>query len=197
MSTCEPSPADRGASCVRDAVPPPLGPSPTVELVDADGACVGELPVDLAHTPPGRLHRAFSVLVVNGDGRVLLQRRARAKSRFAGRWSNTCCGHPVLGQDLARAAAGRLRAEMGLEIETLTELGRFVYQAYDPTSPFEEHEYDHVFLGSTDRDPLPDPDEADAWRWADRAALADDLSEHPDRYSPWLPQVLAFLPTTV
>lgn len=174
--------------------PRPLGPCPVVELVDAGGVPLGELPVDRAHTPPGRLHRAFSVLVTDADGRVLLQRRSRAKSRFAGLWSNACCGHPGPGQDLAGAAAGRLLAEMGLRIDHLVELGRFVYRARDPASPFEEHEYDHVFLGSTGRDPRPDPDEADAWRWAGPGALAVDLAVRPERHTPWLGRVLSFLP---
>lgn len=53
-----------------------------VELVDERGTAVGEATVSNAHQPPGRLHRAFSVLLVDPDGLILLQRRAPAKTRF-------------------------------------------------------------------------------------------------------------------
>ena len=72
-----------------------------VELVDRGGRPLGTCQVRQAHTAPGRLHRAFSVLLYDSAGRVLLQQRAAAKTRFALRWSNTCCGHPTPGQDLS------------------------------------------------------------------------------------------------
>lgn len=65
-----------------------------VELVDDAGRARGQTTVAAAHQPPGRLHRAFSVLLVDPDGQVLLQRRAAVKTRFPLRWANSCCGHP-------------------------------------------------------------------------------------------------------
>src|SRR3954454_6113662 len=46
----------------------------SVELLDTDGVSLGELDVVQAHTAPGRLHRAFSVVLVDDEGCVLLQR---------------------------------------------------------------------------------------------------------------------------
>ena len=86
-----------------------------VELVD-DGRArrSARRTVAAAHQPPGRLHRAFSVLLVDPDGRVLLQQRAAVKTRFPLRWANSCCGHPPPGrvarrggQPPARRGAGR------------------------------------------------------------------------------------------
>nr|WP_281423545.1 NUDIX domain-containing protein [Nocardia tengchongensis] len=64
-----------------------------VELVDETGVTIGSCPVSRAHHPPGQPHRAFSVLLFDTAGRVLLQRRAAVKTRFPSRWSNACCGH--------------------------------------------------------------------------------------------------------
>ena len=86
--------------------------SQLVELVDADGAATGPCAVAEAHTAPGRLHRAFSVMLLDDLGRVLIQQRAAVKTRFALRWANACCGHPAPGQ-AARAAAHRLVEEIG------------------------------------------------------------------------------------
>lgn len=64
---------------------------PRVELVDPAGRPVGSATVTRAHAPPGRLHRAFSVLLLAPDRhRLLLQQRAAGKTRFPLRWANAC-----------------------------------------------------------------------------------------------------------
>ena len=40
--------------------------------------------------PKGVVHRAFSVMLFDGDGRLLLQQRARCKVTFPEVWTNTC-----------------------------------------------------------------------------------------------------------
>src|SRR5512142_1124958 len=85
-----------------------------VELVSAEGEAAGAATVQEAHRAPGMLHRAFSVLLVDPNGRLLLQRRAAVKTRFAGRWANACCGHPAPGVAVSEAAGVRLGEERGL-----------------------------------------------------------------------------------
>ncbi|MEU8180337.1 isopentenyl-diphosphate Delta-isomerase [Micromonospora sp. NPDC049044] len=159
-----------------------------VELVDEAGKAHGELTVSAAHQPPGQLHRAFSVLLVDPDGQVLLQRRAAVKTRFPLRWANSCCGHPRPGESLAEAANRRLREELGAGPVELTEVGVYVYYAEDPATGRVEFEYDHVLRGDF-RPPaplLPDPDEVAELRWADPAALEAELELDPRSYAPWL-----------
>ncbi|NUT32858.1 MAG: isopentenyl-diphosphate Delta-isomerase [Hamadaea sp.] len=160
-----------------------------VELVDADGRPVGEATVADAHTGEGRLHRAFSVHLMDEAGRLLLQRRAAVKTRFPLRWANACCGHPTPGETVADAAALRLSEELGVTDLTLTEVGVYTYRAADPATGRVEHEYDHVLLGLVDAGRLalrPDPAEVAALRWADPADLWTDLGEQPEAYAPWL-----------
>jgi isopentenyl-diphosphate Delta-isomerase len=164
----------------------------TVELVDVSGAPVGSCPVADAHTPPGRLHRAFSVLLFDAAGRVLLQRRALTKSRFAGRWANTCCSHPAPGEDLIGSASRRLHEELGLHVDegTLRECGQFTYRAADPGSDTVEHEFDHVLVGRHDGDPVPLESEVHSWRWVEPERLRAELAAAPELHSPWLDGVL-------
>ena len=165
-----------------------------VELVDEAGAAIGSCSVAEAHTAPGHTHRAFSVLLRDQAGRVLLQRRAAVKTRFAGRWSNTCCGHPGPGQDVAAAAARRLTAEMGLTPEhttPLTEAGVLAYQAADPVSGLVEREWDHVLVATlTGGNPVPDPAEVSEYAWVSPAAVLAAIASNPENYTPWLPGVL-------
>jgi isopentenyl-diphosphate delta-isomerase len=167
-----------------------------VELVDDAGTPVGRATVAAAHRAPGRLHRAFSVFLVDPAGRLLLQRRAATKTRFAGRWANSCCGHPAPGATLAGEAAARVRDELGIAVDGLRELGVYRYRADDAATGLVECEYDHVLLGRVPADTAaaPDPGEVSEIRWIDRAALHDSLASEPDAYAPWLPGVLALVP---
>ena len=163
-----------------------------VELVSAYGSVVGTTTVELAHQPPGHLHRAFSVLLLDGSGRLLLQRRAAVKTRFALRWANTCCGHPAPGEPVEEAAVRRLAEEMGISSVPLVELGVYTYRADDPDSGRVEHEYDHVLVGQLDAAApfVVDPAEVAATEWVPTGALRLDLDRFPERYAPWLAGVL-------
>ncbi|SCL23755.1 isopentenyl-diphosphate delta-isomerase [Micromonospora nigra] len=159
-----------------------------VELVDDTGRAHGEATVAAAHQPPGQLHRAFSVLLVDQAGRVLLQRRAATKTRFPLRWANSCCGHPLPGESLTEAANRRLGEELGAGPVELTEIGVYIYYAEDPTTGRVEFEYDHVLRGDFRPDAAlrPDPDEVAELRWVDPTVLEADLDAEPCAYAPWL-----------
>ena len=166
-----------------------------VELVDETGRAIGEMTVEIAHKAPGQLHRAFSVVLTDGAGRVLLQRRAAAKTRFAGRWANACCGHPGPGVSLESAANERLGEELGVAPVQLAEIGVYTYRAADEATGRVEHEYDHVLLGTVPADLSvnPDPAEADAVQWVALDELRTALVSDPASYAPWLAGVVAQL----
>jgi isopentenyl-diphosphate delta-isomerase len=159
-----------------------------VILVDENDRPLGS-DAKLAVHRDGRLHRAFSVFVFDEAGRVLLQRRARAKYHSGGKWANTCCGHPEPQTDILEAAARRLQEEMGFRCP-LHEVGRFTYRA-DLDGGLIEHEVDHVLVGQTTLTPRPDPREVEAWRWTSLAELQRDLAAAPERFVVWLPPALA------
>ena len=169
-----------------------------VELVDETGRPIGSSTVDQAHTAPGQLHRAFSVLLVGPDGRLLLQQRAAVKSRFPLRWANACCGHPApagdvpLAEHVPLAAARRLAEELGVTGIPLTEIGVYAYRADDPATGRVEYEYDHVLLGRTlsSVELRPDPDEVADLRWVPTADILSAIEAGPDAYAPWLAGVV-------
>jgi isopentenyl-diphosphate delta-isomerase len=130
----------------------------------------------------GKLHRAFSILITNQDGELLLQRRAAHKYHFANHWSNACCGHPRPGESTSSAARRRLVEELGFSVP-LTEVAELSYCARDPVSGLVEYEYLHVFHGLYAGDPSPNPHEVAAWRWMLPDRVRRGLAARPDWFT--------------
>ena len=132
----------------------------------------------------GQLHRCFSVMVVNSEGKVLLQKRAQGKYHCPGLWSNTCCSHPYPQEDIKAAAKRRLREEMGFDCE-LEKIGVFHYKA-EFDNGLTENEIDHLFKGKYDGKIAPDPAEVGDIKRIDIEALKKDIEENPNDYTVWL-----------
>src|SRR5688572_29869599 len=88
-----------------------------VILVDESDNEIGYLDKLEAHQK-GMLHRAFSVLIFNSAGELLLQKRAAHKYHSSALWTNTCCSHPKPNERMVDAVQRRLQEEMGIECET-------------------------------------------------------------------------------
>lgn len=158
-----------------------------VILVDAQDTPIGKAGKLEAHER-GELHRAFSVFVINSRDEILLQRRAEAKYHGGGLWSNSCCGHPRPGEATADAARRRLGEEMAIDCE-LEPVGIFTYRAR-MAGGLTEHEIDHVFVGRSDSEPHPHPEEVDEWRWAAEEEIRGELAVDPNRFTPWFAPAL-------
>src|SRR6516225_4607621 len=63
-------------------------------LVDEADREIGYMDRARCHAGRGTLHRAFSLLIFNGNGELLLQQRSRTKRLWPLYWSNSCCSHP-------------------------------------------------------------------------------------------------------
>jgi isopentenyl-diphosphate delta-isomerase len=161
-----------------------------VIAVDERGESKDRLCLEAAHDPPGTLHRAVSVQLVDRTGRWLLQRRAPAKALFADRWANSCCTHPGPGESLEACARRRVFDELGIAAGPLMPAGWFTYRAVDPVSGLVEHERDHVFVGLVDDTVArPDPGEVVELAWFGLPE-ASHLLAGPSG-APWAGSVLA------
>ena len=67
--------------------------------VDENDVVVGPVSKADSHYQSGNLHRAFSVLLFNSEGKVLLQQRAHDKITFPSVWANSCCYHPLASEE--------------------------------------------------------------------------------------------------
>ena len=155
-----------------------------VILVDADDRAIGVLGKLAAHENGGTRHRAFSVFIVDPQGRWLLQRRAAGKYHFPGLWTNACCSHPRPGEATAAAAHRRLREELGFDCP-LAERFQFEYRATSAAEGLTEHELDHVFTGTWAGPVAPNSAEVATTRWVAPAALDAEVRARPETFTPW------------
>jgi isopentenyl-diphosphate delta-isomerase len=132
----------------------------------------------------GLLHRAFSIFVMNEEGQLMLQKRAIEKYHSGGLWANTCCSHPLKGENTEETIHERLVEEMGFDCG-LESLFKFTYRA-ELDNDLVEYELDQVYIGHYEMDPVPNPAEVCDWKWIDIEFLKEDLEKSPDDYVYWL-----------
>ena len=153
-------------------------------LVDEADREVGHLSKAKCHDGQGVLHRAFSLLIFNGEGELLLQQRAASKRLWPLYWSNSCCSHPRRAESMETAIHRRLYEELGLRCP-LQFLFKFQYQAQFETAGSEQ-ELCSVFIGRSRDLVKTDPNEILAWRWVDPEALQAELSGvGAEQFTPW------------
>ncbi|MTI22518.1 isopentenyl-diphosphate Delta-isomerase [Fulvivirga sp. RKSG066] len=158
-----------------------------VILVDSKDNNIGKMEKLEAHKQ-GQLHRAFSVLLFNDKGEMLLQKRADSKYHSPGLWTNTCCSHPRPDEDTQDAAERRLKEEMGIHLRP-----EFVYKFIYKTqldNELTEHEYDHVYIGEYNDTPTLAPEEASDWKFMSMHELKEDVNHYPDNYTVWFKIIL-------
>lgn len=161
-------------------------PEPMVLARAGDGGTSVSLSKSAAHDVPGTLHLAFSVFLLDEYGRVLLQRRSSKKRLWPYRWSNSCCSHPIAGEDAETTVSRRVREELGLQAFGLERLTSFEYRA-----SFEnlgvEHEDCEIWIGRIHGSHLsPCPDEVDAVAFFTVPQVTESLLSAPGTFTPWM-----------
>lgn len=158
-----------------------------VILVDESDNETGYLNKLEAHQK-GVLHRAFSILIFNSAGELLLQKRAADKYHSAGLWTNTCCSHPKPKESMTEAVQRRLKEEMGIECQTNFAY-KFLYRA-ELDKGLIEHEFDYVFIGLCDDTPVINTHEVADWKFVSLIEIRKDLVKKPEAYTFWFKEIM-------
>ena len=182
--------ADRAAHDPRDGTW--VSDDPVV-LLDASGSPIGQAPKSAIHHDDTPLHLAFSCYVIDPAGRLLVTTRATSKPSFPGVVTNTVCGHPRPGEDLAEAVHRRARSELGVDVHGLRlVLPDFRYRA--EMNGVVEHELCPVFVGFAADDHLAlDPDEVDAAVWVPWAQFSAEVLQGRRTVSAWCAEQVPLL----
>ncbi|MFB6142680.1 MAG: NUDIX domain-containing protein [Halorientalis sp.] len=139
-----------------------------VVAVDADDTPQGTVNRLEAHTGDGIRHRAFTALLFDTEGNILLAQRSPEKRLWDTHWDGTVASHPVEGQSQEAATRERLAEELGVtedQYEDLRVTDRFEYKRhyYDEGVEWEVCAVLQATL--TDRTLDPDPAEVGGLMW--------------------------------
>ncbi len=85
----------------------------TLVLVDESDSVVGTGEKTKCHQDKGTLHRAFTALLFDQSGRLVLTRRSGSKMLWPGIWDGTFASHPKSGESYAASAERRMPEEIG------------------------------------------------------------------------------------
>ena len=170
-----------------------------VLCLDSDDNVIDSSSKFTTHHGEGILHRAFSVLIFDSEGRLLVQQRSSDKITFPAVWANSCCSHPldIVGENddpiegVKEAARRKLDQELGIP-RTITDdwkfhhIGRFEYKCrWD--SDWVEHEIDHVLIVEADCEVDFNRNEIQSVDWLDN----DSLIQMMERKGRWKSQLIA------
>jgi isopentenyl-diphosphate delta-isomerase len=81
------------------------------------------------------------------------------------------------------AAIRRLKEEMGIETELHFKTS-FIYKS-EFDNHLIEHEFDHIFTGQFDLNPVINPEEVNAFKWVDLQNLKEEIKKTPEIYTVW------------
>ena len=178
--------------------------------VDENDVIIGPISKADSHFKAGALHRAFSVLLFNSDGKLLLQQRAHDKITFPSVWANSCCSHPLASQDemeetdargVKRAAIRKLDQELGISptsfnIDDFHFVTKMRYSAR-MNAEWIEREIDHILLIKADVELNPNDNEVSAVKWVDSDELDAMLvaGDSENIIAPWFRCIAARIMT--
>ena len=134
-----------------------------------------------AHLGDGIRHRAFTALIFDEDGQILLAQRSPEKRLWNGYWDGTVASHPRQGESQEEATRARLEHELGIspgQYDDLRVTDKFEYKRYFPNEGV-EHEVCSVLKLTLDDTTLdPNEEEVGGLMWVPY----ERLHEHPEWY---------------
>ena len=162
-------------------------------LVDSNDKPIGTEEKVKCHLPNGKLHRAFTILLFNKDGKLLLTQRSMDKMLWPGDWDGTVASHPRQSETYVSSAERRLPEELGLSCK-LDYLFKFEYHVpYKDVGS--ENEVCGTLIGIVD-DPTKIKlvkEEIKDIKWITLDELLNDVKKSPQIYCPWMIVALYFL----
>ena len=141
-----------------------------VILVDKNDNPLGLEEKVKCHLPNGKLHRAFTALIFDKEGRLLVTRRSLSKMLWPGDWDGTVASHPREKETYVSSAERRMPEEIGISCK------------FDYLFKFEYH--------------VPYKEEIAEIKWTTADELIEDLQKNPEIYCPWMLIAIYLLPNS-
>ena len=168
-----------------------------VILVDENDNPIGKEDKVKCHLPNGKLHRAFTALIFNGEGKLLLTKRSESKMLWPGYWDGTVASHPRESETYVSSAERRMPEEIGIVCK-MNYMNKFEYHVpYKDVGS--ENEICGTLIGIVDDfdETCLIKDEISEIKWIDPDELKNELEQNMDVYCPWMVIALYFLDRSI
>ena len=145
------------------------------------------------HLPNGKLHRAFTVLLFDLRGKLLLTKRSEDKMLWPGDWDGTVASHPRKSEAYVNAGERRLLEEIGVSCQ-LEYLFKFEYHVlYKNVGS--ENEICGTLIGIVENPSniKPIKEEISDIKWVSPDEILSQLKSNSSNYCPWMVLALYFL----
>jgi isopentenyl-diphosphate delta-isomerase len=155
-------------------------------LVDENDNAIGSEEKVKCHLPNGKLHRAFTALLFDENGRLVLTRRSKEKMLWPNDWDGTFASHPRKSETYVSSGERRMPEELGIT-GTLDYLHKFEYHIpYKDVGS--ENEICGTLIGMIDKSiELKEIEgEIDEIKWISSRELIVELKKNPQIYCPWM-----------
>jgi len=165
-----------------------------VILVDKNDKPIGREEKVKCHLPNGMLHRAFTALLFDKEGKFLITKRSPSKMLWPGDWDGTIASHPRESETYVSSAERRMPEEIGISCN-FDYLFKFEYHVpYRDVGS--ENEICGTVLGVVNNSMKFDlvEDEISEIKYISANELINDLKEKPQIYCPWMIIALYLLP---
>lgn len=169
-----------------------------VILVDSQDNKIGLEEKVKCHLPNGKLHRAFTALLFDPDGNLLLTQRSKTKMLWPHDWDGTFASHPREKETFVTSAQRRMPEELGLHQPAITMDYLFKFEYHVPYKDIgSENEICGTLIATIKRDAAINPikEEISQTRWISPNELVQDLQKNPQIYCPWMLIALYLLDT--
>lgn len=160
-------------------------------LVDDKDKFLGKYaPKMRCHTGKGLHHRAFTIMILNKKGEVLLQKR---KHKLWDNFWDLTNSHPLHRKDGSdetyfEAAQRCLEREWGINLPIKKLFGFNYFAQYE--NNLCENEYCLFLVSFYDGKPKPNSKVAYGYQWLLLSKLLKEIKKHPSEYTPWLIKAL-------
>ena len=162
-------------------------------LVDEKDNPIGTEKKVKCHLPNGILHRAFTALIFDKNGRLVLTKRAKEKMLWPDDWDGTVASHPRESETYLSSGERRIPEELGIQCK-LDYLFKFEYHVpYKDVGS--ENEICGTLIGITDDSSQfrQIKGEIDEIKWISAKDLLSELKTNPKIYCPWMIIALGLL----
>ena len=163
-------------------------------LVDQKDNPIGTEEKVKCHLPDGKLHRAFTALLFDKNGRLVLTKRSPTKMLWPGDWDGTVASHPRESETYVSSAERRMPEEVGVPCN-MDYLFKFEYHV-----PYKdigsENEICGTLLGIVEPSAKFNlvKNEISQMRWMFAEDLVKELKKNAKIYCPWMLIAIYFLP---